>query len=136
MTYLEIKQLSELIKNSLPFQKIKIIGEVSQPKLSHGNLFFYLKDKYSSIKTIIWKSKLEKIKNKIKEGDSIVVKGRLDYYQNNSTINFIVIKIIRHNGVGELHKLYKETKLKYEKLGYFLSIKKISIPVIIKFVPL
>ena len=132
MTYLEIKQLSELIKDSLPLKKINIIGEVSQPKFSHGNLFFYLKDKYSSIKTIIWKSKLEKIQNKIKEGDSIVVKGRLDYYQNNSTISFIVIKVIRHNGVGELHKLYKETKLKYEKLGYFLSIKKLSIPVIIK----
>ena len=132
MTYLEIRQLSELIKESLPLKKLKIIGEVSQPKFSHGNLFFYLKDKYSSIKTIIWKSKLEKIKNKIKEGDSIVLKGRLDYYQNNSTISFIVIKVIRHNGVGELHKIYKETKEKYEKLGYFLSIKKLTIPLIIK----
>lgn len=132
MKYLKISELSEIVKNSLPFKTLKIIGEVSQIKSSQGNLFFNLKDKYASMKTIIWKSKLNKIENKLKDGDSVVLKGRLDYYQNNSTVSFIVIKIIRHNGVGELHKIYKETKKRYEKLGYFLSIKKIAIPIIIK----
>ena len=56
---LEIRQLGDLIRESLPNNQIKIIGEVSQPKNFRGNLYLNLKDNFYSIKCIIWKNKYE-----------------------------------------------------------------------------
>ena len=54
----EIHKISDIIKKSLPSGNFKIVGEVSNPKFSHGHLFFNLKDDRASIKTIIWSSKI------------------------------------------------------------------------------
>lgn len=132
MEYLEIYQLSELIKDCLPSKKIRVIGEISNPKKSQGNLYFTLKDKSASIKTIIFKKRLDLIKEEIKDGDKIIVKGRLNYWNKTGNLSFIVIKIVKYMGLGNLHKIYEENKLKFEKKGYFLDIHKIKPPKIIK----
>jgi len=132
MEYLEIYQLSELIKDCLPSKKIRVIGEISNPKNSHGNLYFTLKDKTASIKTIIFKKRLDLIKQEIKEGDKIVVKGRLNYWDKTGNLSLIVIKIVKYMGLGNLHKIYEENKLQFEKKGYFLDIHKLKTPQIIK----
>jgi exodeoxyribonuclease VII large subunit len=132
MEYLEIYQLSELIKDCLPSKKIRVIGEISNPKKSHGNLYFTLKDKTASIKTIIFKKRLDLIKQEIKEGDKIVVKGRLNYWDKTGNLSLIVIKIVKYMGLGNLHKIYEENKLQFEKKGYFLDIHKLKTPQIIK----
>ena len=132
MGYLEIYQLSELIKDYLKSKKIKVIGEISNPKKSQGNLYFTLKDSTSSIKTIIFKKKLDLLKQEIKDGDKIIVKGRLNYWNKNGNLSFIVVKIIKYMGLGNLHKIYEENKLKFEKKGYFLDIHKLKPPEIIK----
>ena len=53
MESINISKLCELLKNSLPNKKFKVIGEVSQPKVSQGHLYFTLKDNITSIKAII-----------------------------------------------------------------------------------
>ena len=40
---LEIKQLSDIIKDSLPTKTLRVTGEVSQPKLFRGNMYLNLK---------------------------------------------------------------------------------------------
>lgn len=129
MKYLEIKKLSdiiEIVRRSLPNEKIKIICEISQPKETHGNLWFTLKDKTGCIKAVIFQDKLKKIKDKFKDGDKVNVKGKLKLF-NSGTINFIVSKIKKTEGKGDVHKLIEETKKKFEKKGYFLKIHKLKI---------
>ena len=46
---LEIKQLGEEIKQSLPDKSIKVIGEVSQPKNFRGNMYLNLRRKWNYI---------------------------------------------------------------------------------------
>jgi len=89
---LEIKQLGDKIKESLPNKTIRVVGEVSQPKIFRGNVYLNLKDNYCNIKSIIWKSKYEQFNSEIKDGDKIVVKGKLDFYGGNGTISFIIEK--------------------------------------------
>lgn len=132
MVYLKISKLSQIIKDSIPNKKFKIEGEISQMKKSQGSLFLNLKDETSSINAIIWKSTLINIDNELNMGDSITVKGKIDYYYGNGTISFIITKIIKCNGIGHLHKLYKKYKKQFEKQGYFLKIKKLKIPKLIK----
>ena len=51
------KELSEYLKSVIANKKVKITGEVSQPTIRGGHLYFSLKDDSSNIKSIIWKSK-------------------------------------------------------------------------------
>ena len=118
-TPLEIKQLGEEIKNSLPDSSFKVIGEVSQPKNFRGNIYLNLKDNFCSIKSIIWKSKYETFKTEIKDGDKIIVKGKLDFYGANGSVSFIIEKLEKHDGEGELYQLYQQYKKEFEIRGYF-----------------
>ena len=121
MKYLEISELLDMIQDSLPKKKIKLIGEVSKPKVSNGNIYFSLQDKNGSISAILWKSKIKSDK-KINDGDKIGVKGKLGFYQSKGTISFIITKIIKFNGEGDLYKLYEKHKKYFEKKGYFSKI--------------
>lgn len=110
---LEITQLGEIIKDCLPDKTLRVIGEVSQPKIFRGNVYLNLKDTYYNIKCIIWKSKYEQFKNEIKDGDKIVVKGKLDFYGANGSVSFIIDKLIKHDGEGELFQLYQKYKKRF-----------------------
>lgn len=132
MESINISKLCELLKNSLPRLKFKVVGEVSQPKISQGHLYFTLKDNVSSIKSIIWKTNYEKLTNKLIEGNKITVSGKLDYYGFNGTISFIIDSILENTGIGELQKEYDLLKESYFRKGYFNPENKIPIPKLIK----
>ena len=125
---LEITQLGELIKESMPNQVLRVIGEVSQPKIFRGNMYLNLKDKMYNIKAIIWKTKYEQFNTEIKDGDKIVVKGKLDFYGANGSVTYIIDKLIKYEGEGELSALYQKYKKMFETKGYFDRDKKLIIP--------
>jgi len=121
---LEIKQLGDLIKEALPDKSYTVIGEVSQPKIFRGNMYLNLKDNFCSIKSIIWKTKYEDFDSEIKDGDKIMVQGKLDFYGMSGSVSFIIEKLLKHSGEGEMHKLFQKYKDRFEKLGYFSDDKK------------
>jgi exodeoxyribonuclease VII large subunit len=125
---LEITQLGELIKESMPNQVLRVVGEVSQPKNFRGNMYLNLKDKMYNIKAIIWKTKYEQFNTEIKDGDKIVVKGKLDFYGANGSVTYIIDKLIKYEGEGELSALYQKYKKTFETKGYFDRDKKLIIP--------
>ena len=131
-TILEIKQLGEIIQKSLPNEIVRVIGEISQPKLFRGNLYLNLKDKFCNIKSIIWKNTLEEFSNEVKDGDKIIVDGKLDFYGGNGGISFIINKLIEYHGEGEMFKLYQKYKKDFENKGYYLPNEKLNLPEKIK----
>jgi len=124
---INITNLCDILKKSLPNTKYKINGEVNQLKLSQGNLYFTFKDNSSSIKAIIWKSKLNV---QLNEGDKITVLGKLDYYSYTGTISLIIENIIENEGIGELQAKYDLIKDNFLKKGYYT--KKTKLPYCIK----
>ena len=132
MESINISKLCELVKNSLPNSKFKVTGEVSQPKVSQGHLYFTLKDNTTSIKAIIWKTKYQKLKEQLNEGDKITVLGKLDYYGFTGTVSFIIDSLLENEGIGELQKEYELLKESYLQKGYFDKDKKLPIPIVIK----
>tara|TARA_B110000971_G_C20011926_1_gene502005 strand:+ start:1112 stop:2239 length:1128 start_codon:yes stop_codon:yes gene_type:complete len=127
-----ITKLCDILKESLPCRKFKVIGEVSQPKVSQGHLYLTLKDNSATIKAIIWKTKYEKMKTKLNDGDKITVYGKLDYYGFTGTISFIIDSILENEGCGELQKQYDQLKEDYQSKGYFDKDKKLDLPKYIK----
>lgn len=129
---LNISRICEIIKENLPNQRYKVTGEISQPKFSQGHLYLTLKDDYSTIKSIIWKTKLEKIKNKLNDGDKIIVYGKLDYYAFTGTVSFVIDTILENEGIGELQQKYELLKEEFRVKGYYEKKFKLVIPNYIK----
>jgi exodeoxyribonuclease VII large subunit len=126
-----VSELSEYIKSIVSNKKVKVSGEVSQPKISGGHLYFSLKDANSNIKSIIWKSK-NIDKTKIEQGQKVTLDCKLDYYNNGGTVNLLVDKIIIEEDMGSLFKRYDDIKEEFIKKGYFDKEHKLLLPKIIK----
>jgi len=126
-----VSELTEYIKSIIGNKKIRISGEVSQPVIRGGHLYFSLKDETSNIKSIVWKSKNIN-KELIIEGSKIIMDCKLDYYGGSGNVNLIVEKIITHNGEGELFIKYEKIKQEFSEKGYFDLTRKKKLPNIIK----
>ena len=127
MDIYNVSELSEFIKLLLPNKKIKVKGEVSQPKLSNGHIYFSLKDSSCNLKSIIWKSKNIN-RDLIVEGQELTIECKLDYYGGNGSINLVVDKIIADTGPGDLFIKYEKMKQDFINKGYFDDYHKLEIP--------
>jgi len=126
-----VSELTEYLKSVVSNKKVKVSGEVSQPKISNGHLYFTLKDDTNNLKTIIWKFKNIN-KDEIIDGQKVTIECKLDFYGGSGSLNLIVEKIITNEGQGELFIKYEKIKKKFESKGYFLQSRKKSISPIIK----
>lgn len=119
MTHIyKINELTDYIKSLVSNKRIKVIGEVSQPKNSGGHLYFTLKDDTNNIKCIIWKSK-NIDKTIIIEGNKITIECKLDFYGGTGNVSLIVDKIITNDGYGDLYIKYENIKKELTEKGYF-----------------
>jgi exodeoxyribonuclease VII large subunit len=123
---ISVKELNDLISTTLTteFNNIRVIGEVSNMKISNSHLYMTLKDEESSINVIMWRYDIKNktIKIDLRNGDNLIIEGSLNLYIKSGTYNIIANNIIK-NGIGELHKLYESNKIKYETLGYYANKK-------------
>lgn len=126
-----VSELSDEIKTFIPSDKIRVIGEVSQPVIRSGHLYFSLKDETANIKAIIWKSKNIN-RDEIIEGKKITISAKLDFYGGTGSVNLIVDKIINNVGFGELFKKYETIKQTFESKGYFDKLRKKKLPNVLK----
>ena len=131
MSVLNIKNLTELIKNSLPTNNILLLAEIQSYKFSNKHIFLQLKDNNGCINATIWSSNVTSDIKDLKVGDKITVQGRLNYWKTGA-LKFIINKLLNVKGEGELHKQYKLIERNYRKKGYFLDENKISLPKIIR----
>jgi exodeoxyribonuclease VII large subunit len=115
-----VTQISNEIKTSLLKNipdKLIIEGEISNYKVSNGNMFFTLKDEESSISVVSWS--YEKYFNiSLQNGDKVQVSGKLACYSKNGTYSMQIFKIEKQ-GVGDLHTSYEKQKQYYQDKGYF-----------------
>ena len=128
---ININELNQYIKSNLPKQTFTVSGEVSKPSF-RNHIYLTLKDKDASINSIIWKYKYENFNIQLKDGDKITVKGKIDYYEKNGSVSFIINELVKFDGEGELKKLYDKYLKDFQKKGYFDDINKYEIPNIIK----
>ena len=126
-----VSELSEYIKSIISNKKIKVTGEISQPKYSNGHIYFTIKDDVNNLKSIIWKFKNIN-KEQIIEGQKITMECKLDFYGGTGSLNVIVDKIITNDGQGELFIKYEKIKQEFTEKGYFLQSRKKQLPKFLK----
>jgi exodeoxyribonuclease VII large subunit len=130
--YLSVSALTKYIKAKLEGDKhlfsILLKGEISNFKRhSRGHLYFTLKDEGAQISAIMFARDAEKIIFQPKEGDHVLVTGRISLYEPSGTYS-IQVSEMKPDGVGELYLKYEALKKELETKGYFSVSHKKPIP--------
>lgn len=130
--YLSVSALTKYIKMKLEGDKhlisILIKGEISNYKRhSRGHLYFTLKDENAQISAIMFSRDAEKLLFLPKEGDHVLIQGRLSVYEPSGTYS-IQVSTMSLDGIGELYQKYEALKKELEVKGYFKQEHKKVIP--------
>tara|TARA_X000000950_G_scaffold289343_1_gene412138 strand:+ start:23192 stop:24535 length:1344 start_codon:yes stop_codon:yes gene_type:complete len=122
------KSIKQIIENQ--FNYIKVSGEVSKIfQHSSGHLYFTLKDEIDNISSVCWRTNVKTLKVIPKDGDYIIIKGRITTYAPQSKYQLIVDSI-DYEGEGYLLKKFEILKKKLLDEGLFDDEKKKALPLV------
>ncbi|MFL0268387.1 exodeoxyribonuclease VII large subunit [Candidatus Clostridium radicumherbarum] len=129
---LSVSALNNYIKKTMDsdfiLNNLNIKGEISNFKLhSSGHIYFSLKDESSKINCIMFRSHASTLKFMPKDGEAVIVKGRVSVYEKDGTYQ-LYCEEMSQVGLGELYIKYEELKNKLEALGLFDVRHKKAIP--------
>lgn len=106
------------------FQGLEVFGEVSGASEKAGHLYFTLKDETAAISCICFGVART---YRPKSGESVVLRGRLDYYEKTGRLSFIASTILPV-GEGALALKFERLKKQLEAEGLFDQAHKKPIP--------
>ena len=125
-----LRELSDSLRATLErgFTNILVSGEISSTKLvPSGHCYFTLKDAEAQIKCVCWKLSYWRLKFKPKDGEQVIVRGRVDIYEQRSEYQFVV-ESIEPRGQGALQLAFDQLKQKLLAEGLFESARKRALP--------
>ena len=127
---MSVSSLNTKIKSLLEatFMHTMVEGEVASATYhTSGHLYFSIKDDKSSIKCVMWRSSVAKMKFRIEKGMHIVVEGSVSVYTPRGEYQFQTVRIEPY-GQGALALAFEQLKEKLKEKGYFDAQRKKAIP--------
>lgn len=122
------KYIKMMFQNDAFLSNLTIQGEITNFKAhSSGHLYFTLKDEYSTIKCVMFRSATNTLTFTPKDGMNVVIKGAIDVYDIGGTYQIYVRKM-EQAGLGELYEKFEKLKVQLNKEGLFDTAHKINIP--------
>jgi exodeoxyribonuclease VII large subunit len=130
--YVTVSQLNRTIKNILDqeenLKNIRITGEISNLKIHQsGHWYFTLKDEYSRINSVMFASKANLVKVRVKDGDKVNLVADLSVYETAGNYQLYVNKL-ELAGAGNLYLEFEKLKKKLAEEGLFKDDHKIALP--------
>jgi exodeoxyribonuclease VII large subunit len=125
-----LRELSDAIRGTLErgFTNIWISGEISSTRaIPGGHCYFTLKDSEAQIKCVCWKLSYWRLKFKPRDGMQVLVRGRVDIYEQRSEYQFVVETLEPH-GYGALQLAFDQLKQKLLLEGFFETARKRPLP--------
>ena len=130
MQMMSVSSLNTKIKSLLEatFMHILVEGEVASATYhTSGHLYFTIKDNKSSIKCVMWRSSVARMKFRIEKGMRIVVEGSVSVYAPRGEYQIQAVKFEPY-GQGALALAFEQLKEKLKAKGYFDAARKKQIP--------
>jgi exodeoxyribonuclease VII large subunit len=131
---MSVSSLNTKIKSLLEatFMHILVEGEVASVTYhTSGHVYFSIKDQQSSIKCVMWRSSVTKLKFRIEKGMHIVIEGSIGVYTPRGEYQLYAVHIEPY-GKGALALAYEQLKERLKAKGYFDAQRKKAIPKHIK----
>ncbi|WP_416176301.1 exodeoxyribonuclease VII large subunit [Clostridium sp.] len=129
---LTVSDINNYIKrnfdNDVILQNCSIKGEISNIKFhSSGHIYFSLKDEFSKINCIMFKSSARNLNFNPENGMRVVVKGRISVYQKGGSYQLYCSEI-NLEGMGNLYEAFEKLKRELNQKGLFDEKHKKRIP--------
>lgn len=130
--YLSVTAITKYIKYKFDqdphLLNVFIKGEISNFKRhSSGHLYFALKDDKGVLSAMMFKSSANQLSFNPKEGDQVLVEGRIGVYESRGAYQ-IYVQSMQLDGVGLLYEKFETLKKELAEKGYFDQDHKLSIP--------
>lgn len=130
--YLSVTAITKYIKYKFDqdphLLNVFIKGEISNFKRhSSGHLYFALKDDKGVLSAMMFKSSANQLSFNPKEGDQVLVEGRIGVYESRGAYQ-IYVQSMQLDGVGLLYEKFESLKKELAEKGYFDQEHKLSIP--------
>ena len=130
--YLTVIALTKYLKYKFDtdehLRSVFLKGEISNFKAHQtGHLYFSIKDEYSKINAIMFASSAKKLGFKPKDGDKVLLKGRVSIYESTGGYQ-IYVDSMEEDGVGNLYIAFEKLKKELAKEGLFDEKYKKKIP--------
>ncbi|AVP54120.1 exodeoxyribonuclease VII large subunit [Clostridium tetani] len=129
---LSVTDINNYIKNTMDndfiLNNASIRGEISNFKIhSSGHVYFSMKDQWSKINCVMFRSAAKGLKFLPEDGMKIIAKGRISAYVKDGSYQLYCDKL-QLEGLGELYIAFEKLKNKLEKEGLFKEECKKSLP--------
>ena len=109
---------------------VTVWGEVSNFKAyGQGNWYFTLKDADASLKAVMFSRDRRFMKYRPKDGDEVLVRGRVDVYTQRGDLQ-IIIERMKPLGAGQLQEQFERLKQRLRAEGLFDPARKRPLPVV------
>ncbi|MDR0755698.1 MAG: exodeoxyribonuclease VII large subunit [Puniceicoccales bacterium] len=128
---LSVQELSLCIQQLLTdaFPYVAVCGEVSNLRQSNGVTYFTLKDRWSQIAVVFFKT--DALKIQFKEGKTLIVDGRIDVYVKTGRYQ-IIGRGVREVGYGYWQQRLEALKQALTSEGLFDKSRKKTLPTLPK----
>lgn len=116
--------IKKVIDNDFILSNSNIKGELSNVKIhSSGHIYFSLKDNFSKINCIMFKSNADSLSFIPRDGMNVVVSGNVSVYEKDGAYQ-LYCKSMKVEGEGELFVAFQKLKESLEAEGLFSPLKK------------
>ena len=130
---ISVSQLNMYVRSLLDgdenLNNVFVSGEISNftANARSGHLYMTLKDGNSSVKAVMFAGNASKIKFRIENGMSVIVRGRVSLYERDGAYQ-LYIDDIQPEGIGSLAVAFEQLKERLAKEGLFDPNRKKPIP--------
>lgn len=111
--------LKRILDNDFILNNLSVKGEISNLTYHYsGHIYFSIKDGSGKLSCVMFKSNAMNLKMKLKEGMSVIIRGRISVYPQSGAVQLYCDEI-EEEGLGALYIEYEKLKEKLYKQGYF-----------------
>src|SRR6476659_5196466 len=125
-----VSQLIGILRTSIEsqFTDLWLEGEVSNLRMpGSGHVYCTLKDEFSQIRAVLFRSSALRLRFALQEGMCIIVRGRLTVYETRGEYQ-IVLDSVEPKGVGALQLAFEQLKKRLAGEGLFDEARKTPLP--------
>ena len=132
MSIYSVSAITRYIKDALEtddrLADLWVAGEVSNfSRAPSGHIYFTLKDAQAALKCVLWRSQSSRLTYLPRDGDAVVLHGRISVYEPQGAYQ-LVVNLIQPEGVGLLHLEFEALKKRLEAEGLFDPARKRPLP--------
>ncbi|MFN3421139.1 MAG: exodeoxyribonuclease VII large subunit [Armatimonadota bacterium] len=121
--------IRQILNSDELLQRVWVRGEISRWQVyQSGHAYFTLKDEQSQINGVMWRERLNALKEQPQEGEKVRVLGSVRVSKRGGEFQIDAIAIVREVDKGYWWQKFEETKRKLEAEGLFAEERKRPIP--------